>query len=141
MECRAYAIRMDSQSGEHLGKDRKVSSAAGGNLSGMHKTEKTVKESRMNYMYSHLCDGTLETIRLPSGLQASPFTIPSWPRKVLSGLWDDGLQSLTVRSQLAEASSSPVGFQATQVTASSWAKLRSGGPLGARTSQTFTIRS
>src|SRR5208282_4572871 len=59
MECRAYAIRMDSQSGEHLGKDRKVSSAAGGNLSGMHKTEKTVKESRMNYMYSHLCDGTL----------------------------------------------------------------------------------
>src|SRR5271167_3763650 len=63
MECRAYAIRMDSQSGEHLGKDRKVSSAAGGNLSGMHKTEKTVKESRMNYMYSHLCDGTLVASR------------------------------------------------------------------------------
>src|SRR5208282_6088 len=64
MECRAYAIRMDSQSGEHLGKDRKVSSAAGGNLSGMHKTEKTVKESRMNYMYSHLCDGTLACLCL-----------------------------------------------------------------------------
>jgi hypothetical protein len=25
----------------------------------MHKTEKTAKESRMNYMYSHLCDTTL----------------------------------------------------------------------------------
>src|SRR5208282_4338418 len=67
MECRAYAIRMDSQSGEHLGKDRKVSSAAGGNLSGMHKTEKTVKESRMNYMYSHLCDGTLAILARDAG--------------------------------------------------------------------------
>jgi hypothetical protein len=25
----------------------------------MHKTEKTAKESRMNFMYSHLCDTTL----------------------------------------------------------------------------------
>src|ERR1700739_1826517 len=59
MECRAYAICMDSQSGGHLGQDRKVPSKAGGNLSRMHKTEKTAKESRMNYMYSHLCDTTL----------------------------------------------------------------------------------
>src|SRR5271165_529904 len=59
MECRADAIRLDSQSGGHIGKDRKVSSAAGGNLSRMHKTEKTAKESRVNLMYSHLCDGTL----------------------------------------------------------------------------------
>jgi hypothetical protein len=50
------AIRLDSQSGRHLGKDRKVSSAVGGNLSGMHKTKKRAKESRMNLMYSHLCD-------------------------------------------------------------------------------------
>src|SRR5271165_860389 len=60
MECRADAIRLDSQSGGHIGKDRKVSSAAGGNLSRMHKTEKTAKESRVNLMYSHLCDGTLD---------------------------------------------------------------------------------
>src|ERR1700674_2794558 len=59
MECRAYAICMDSQSGGHLGQDRKVPSTAGGNLSRMHKTEKTAKESRMNFMYSHLCDTTL----------------------------------------------------------------------------------
>src|ERR1700757_2304737 len=63
MECRAYAICMDSQSGGHLGQDRKVPSKAGGNLSRMHKTEKTAKESRMNYMYSHLCDTTLGTKR------------------------------------------------------------------------------
>ena len=50
---------MDSQSGGHLGQDRKVPSTAGGNLSRMHKTEKTAKESRMNFMYSHLCDTTL----------------------------------------------------------------------------------
>jgi hypothetical protein len=29
----------------------------------MHKTEKTAKESRMNLMYSHLCDTTLEPLR------------------------------------------------------------------------------
>src|ERR1700730_9978682 len=50
---------MDSQSGGHLGQDRKVPSAAGGNFSRMHKTEKTAKESRMNLMYNHLCDRTL----------------------------------------------------------------------------------
>src|SRR5271165_2477301 len=59
MECRAYAICMDGQSGGHLSQDRKVPSTAGGNLSRMHKTEKTAKESRMNLMYSHLCDTTL----------------------------------------------------------------------------------
>src|ERR1700756_4549044 len=64
MECRAYAICMDSQSGGHLGQDRKVPSKAGGNLSRMHKTEKTAKESRMNYMYSHLCDTTLDGHRI-----------------------------------------------------------------------------
>ena len=26
----------------------------------MHKTEKRAKESRMNLMYSYLCDGTLD---------------------------------------------------------------------------------
>src|SRR6201993_3359509 len=65
MECRAYAICMDSQSGGHLGQDRKVPSTAGGTLSRMHKTEKTAKESRMNFMYSHLCDRTLVVHDVP----------------------------------------------------------------------------
>ena len=30
----------------------------------MHKTEKTAKESRMNLMYNHLCDRTLEGVPL-----------------------------------------------------------------------------
>src|SRR5271165_4814257 len=59
MECRAYGICLDSQSRGYLGKDRKVSSAAGGNLSRMHKTEETAKESRLNFMYSHLRNRTL----------------------------------------------------------------------------------
>src|SRR5208283_1381188 len=59
MECRAYGICLDSQSRGYLGKDRKVSSAAGGNLSRMHKTQETAKESRLNFMYSHLRNGTL----------------------------------------------------------------------------------
>ena len=59
MECRAYAICLDSQSRGHLGKDRKVSPAAGGNLSRKHKTEKTAKESRLNLVYSYLNDRTL----------------------------------------------------------------------------------
>ena len=62
MECRAYGICLDSQSRGYLGKDRKVSSAAGGNLSGMHKTEETAKESRLNLLYSHLRNGTLGTV-------------------------------------------------------------------------------
>ena len=36
----------------------------------MHKTQKTTKESRINLMYSHLCDRTLEpklTLRMPAG--------------------------------------------------------------------------
>src|SRR5271165_4984329 len=60
MECRAYGICLDSQSRGYLGKDRKVSSAAGGNLSRMHKTQETAKESRLNFMYSHLRNRTLE---------------------------------------------------------------------------------
>src|SRR5271157_3352938 len=59
MECRAYGICLDSQSRGYLGKDRKVSSAAGGNLSRMHKTQETAKESRLNFMYSHLRNRTL----------------------------------------------------------------------------------
>src|SRR5271157_3649063 len=62
MECRAYGICLDSQSRGYLGKDRKVSSAAGGNLSRMHKTEETAKESRLNFMYSHLRNRTLVPI-------------------------------------------------------------------------------
>src|SRR5271157_4881352 len=62
MECRAYGICLDSQSRGYLGKDRKVSSAAGGNLSRMHKTEETAKERRLNFMYSHLRNRTLETL-------------------------------------------------------------------------------
>src|SRR5208282_5640065 len=50
----------------YLGKDRKVSSAAGGNLSRMHKTQETAKESRLNFMYSHLRNRTL-AICLPTG--------------------------------------------------------------------------
>src|SRR5271166_2142503 len=60
MECRAYGICLDSQSRGYLGKDRKVSSAAGGNLSRMHKTQETAKESRLNFMYRHLRNRTLE---------------------------------------------------------------------------------
>src|SRR5208282_6669826 len=60
MECRAYGICRDSQSRGYLGKDRKVSSAAGGNLSRIHKTQETAKESRLNFMYSHLRNRTLE---------------------------------------------------------------------------------
>src|SRR5271157_4706535 len=63
MECRAYGICLDSQSRGYLGKDRKVSSAAGGNLSRMHKTEETAKESRLNFMYSHLRNRTLVNLR------------------------------------------------------------------------------
>src|SRR5271165_6584757 len=67
MECRAYGICLDSQSRGYLGKDRKVSSAAGGNLSRMHKTQETAKESRLNFMYSHLRNrtlgGTIERMR------------------------------------------------------------------------------
>src|SRR5271165_126993 len=63
MECRAYGICLDSQSRGYLGKDRKVSSAAGGNLSRMHKTEETAKESRLNFMYSHLRNRTLDDQR------------------------------------------------------------------------------
>src|SRR5208337_3877083 len=59
MERRAYGICLDSQSRGYLGKDRKVSSAAGGNLSRMHKTQETAKESRLNFMYSHLRNRTL----------------------------------------------------------------------------------
>src|SRR5271165_5428871 len=59
MECRAYGICLDSQSRGYLGKDRKVSSAAGGNLSRMHKTQETAKESRLKFMYSHLRNRTL----------------------------------------------------------------------------------
>src|SRR5271157_788190 len=62
MECRAYGICLDSQSRGYLGKDRKVSSAAGGNLSRMHKTEETAKESRLNFMYSHLRNRTLAAL-------------------------------------------------------------------------------
>src|SRR5271166_343019 len=60
MECRAYGICLDSQSRGYLGKDRKVSSAAGGNLSRMHKTQETAKESRLNFMYRHLRNRTLD---------------------------------------------------------------------------------
>src|SRR5271166_6735482 len=63
MECRAYGICLDSQSRGYLGKDRKVSSAAGGNLSRMHKTQETAKESRLNFMYSHLRNRTLARLR------------------------------------------------------------------------------
>src|SRR5271165_7057347 len=66
MECRAYGICLDSQSRGYLGKDRKVSSAAGGNLSRMHKTEETAKESRLNFMYSHLRNRTLVCNGSPS---------------------------------------------------------------------------
>ena len=66
MECRAYGICLDSQSRGYLGKDRKVSSAAGGNLSRMHKTEETAKESRLNIMYSHLRNRTLVGHTRPS---------------------------------------------------------------------------
>src|SRR5271165_2076716 len=65
MECRAYGICLDSQSRGYLGKDRKVSSAAGGNLSRMHKTQETAKESRLNFMYSHLRNRTLGDVVLP----------------------------------------------------------------------------
>src|SRR5208283_4280920 len=59
MECRAFGMCLDSQSRGYLGKDRKMSSAAGGNLSRMHKTQETAKESRLNFMYSHLRNRTL----------------------------------------------------------------------------------
>src|SRR5271165_1397171 len=76
MECRAYGICLDSQSRGYLGKDRKVSSAAGGNLSRMHKTQETAKESRLNFMYSHLRNRTLEGCgELP--LRLFPSTSPS----------------------------------------------------------------
>src|SRR5271166_730657 len=70
MECRAYGICLDSQSRGYLGKDRKVSSAAGGNLSRMHKTQETAKESRLNFMYSHLRNRTLDAVA--KCLQARP---------------------------------------------------------------------
>jgi len=46
-----------------------VSSAAGGNLSRMHKTQETAKESRLNFMYSHLRNGTLA---LPPAFPVKP---------------------------------------------------------------------
>src|SRR5271166_4070795 len=74
MECRAYGICLDSQSRGYLGKDRKVSSAAGGNLSRMHKTEETAKESRLNFMYSHLRNRTLARSHLrPTKVAAIDF--------------------------------------------------------------------
>src|SRR5271167_3286697 len=75
MECRAYGICLDSQSRGYLGKDRKVSSAAGGNLSRMHKTEETAKESRLNFMYSHLRNRTLEANRKEVGFLTCEFAI------------------------------------------------------------------
>src|SRR5208282_2658198 len=70
MECRAYGICLDSQSRGYLGKDRKVSSAAGGNLSRMHKTQETAKESRLNFMYSHLRNRTLAYVGMQKVLRA-----------------------------------------------------------------------
>src|SRR5271157_4114097 len=69
MECRAYGICLDSQSRGYLGKDRKVSSAAGGNLSRMHKTQETAKESRLNFMYSHLRNRTLASPVYPAAFR------------------------------------------------------------------------
>src|SRR5208283_4681134 len=74
MECRAYGICLDSQSRGYLGKDRKVSSAAGGNLSRMHNTQETAKESRLNFMYSHLRNRTLASHCSASALHAAPST-------------------------------------------------------------------
>src|SRR5271157_245476 len=71
MECRAYGICLDSQSRGYLGKDRKVSSAAGGNLSRMHKTQETAKESRLNFVYSHLRNRTLASC--PRVARFAPF--------------------------------------------------------------------
>src|SRR5271166_4483369 len=86
MECRAYGICLDSQSRGYRGKDRKVSSAAGGNLSRMHKTQETAKESRLNFMYSHLRNRTLEWLRGWIGAHRD------WSRKRLARelcvLWD-----------------------------------------------------
>src|SRR5271166_2266546 len=84
MECRAYGICLDSQSRGYLGKDRKVSSAAGGNLSRMHKTQETAKESRLNFMYSHLRNRTLATYLSWRGLSWKDVEFPSpkivqWP--------------------------------------------------------------
>src|SRR5271166_2441946 len=71
MECRAYGICLDSQSRGYLGKDRKVSSAAGGNLSRMHKTQETAKESRLNFMYSHLRNRTLAGLHPTENMSCS----------------------------------------------------------------------
>src|SRR5271165_3365562 len=78
MECRAYGICLDSQSRGYLGKDRKVSSAAGGNLSRMHKTQETAKESRLNFMYSHLRNRTLASKKR----KLAPFPLRAWPQSV-----------------------------------------------------------
>src|SRR5271166_6368558 len=83
MECRAYGICLDSQSRGYLGKDRKVSSAAGGNLSRMHKTQETAKESRLNFMYSHLRNRTLGRALL-RGPRSAP--IPSLGAQI-AGAW------------------------------------------------------
>src|SRR5271166_1438869 len=80
MECRAYGICLDSQSRGYLGKDRKVSSAAGGNLSRMHKTQETAKESRLNFMYSHLRNRTLVTSK-------SDEAVSDYVAWKLIGLW------------------------------------------------------
>src|SRR5271166_1775018 len=83
MECRAYGICLDSQSRGYLGKDRKVSSAAGGNLSRMHKTQETAKESRLNFMYSHLRNRTLVRSLHPSSLGKRRFlrdATRTWPQ-------------------------------------------------------------
>src|ERR1700737_2983844 len=93
---------MDSQSGGHLGQDRKVPSAAGGNFSRMHKTEKTAKESRMNLMYNHLCDRTLVRIK------------PRWDQEALDKeAFADGSDSnehppMLLASTLPTSSPSPV---------------------------------
>src|SRR5271166_2365848 len=79
MECRAYGICLDSQSRGYLGKDRKVSSAAGGNLSRMHKTQETAKESRLNFMYSHLRNRTLDAVaKCPQARPAGTTPIVAW---------------------------------------------------------------
>src|SRR5271166_734483 len=78
MECRAYGICLDSQSRGYLGKDRKVSSAAGGNLSRMHKTQETAKESRLNFTYSHLRNRTLVIICLGTIAMGFVQTLSGW---------------------------------------------------------------
>src|SRR5271165_5656798 len=92
MECRAYGICLDSQSRGYLGKDRKVSSAAEGNLSRMHKTEETAKESRLNFMYSHLRNRTLEASgSVMKKSSTIPYRLNSAREIVLSALSPKGV--------------------------------------------------